>query len=78
MVLLILIFCYLSVTDGMSHFLKFLKKRSSDESRLQRELDLAISKQNKLMKKMGRSGADSTAQAQAQPTGDAAQPFSAL
>ena len=78
-VLLILIFCYLSMTDGMSHFLKFLKKRSSDESRLQRELDLAITKQNKLMKKIDRSGAavtDSTAQAQ--PTGDAAQPFSAL
>ena len=76
--LLLLIFGYLSMTDGMAHFLRYLKKRNSDESRLQRELDLAISKQNKLMKKMGKSGADSTAQVQAQPTGDAAQPFSAL
>ena len=39
---------------------------------------LGILKQNKLMKKMGKSGAESTAQVQAQPTGDAAQPFSAL
>ena len=76
--LLLLIFGYLSMTDGVSHFLKYLKKRNSDENRLQRELDSAISKQNKLMKKMGKSGAESTAQVQAQPTGDAAQPFSAL
>ena len=65
------------MTDGVSHFLKYLKKRNSDENRLQRELDSAISKQNKLMKKMGKSGAE-PAQVQAQPTGDAAQPFSAL
>ena len=76
--LLLLIFGYLSMTDGVSHFLKYLKKRNSDENRLQRELDSAISKQNKLMKRMGKSGAESTAQVQAQPTGDAAQPFSAL
>ena len=78
MVLLILIFCYLSMTDGMSHFFKFLKKQSSDESRLQRELDLAITKQNKLMKKMGRSSAAVTAPTAQAPTGDDAQPFSAL
>ena len=76
--LLLLIFGYLSMTDGMAHFLRYLKKRNSNESRLQRELDSDIFKQNKLMKKMGKSGADSTAQAQAQPTGDAAQSFSAL
>ena len=78
MALLLLIFGYLSMMDGVSHFLKYLKKRNSDENRLQRELDSAISKQNKLMKRMGKSGAESTAQVQAQPTGDAAQPFSAL
>ena len=76
--LLLLIFGYLSMTDGMAHYLRYLKKRNSNESRLQRELDSDIFKQNKLMKKMGKSGADSTAQAQAQPTGDAAQSFSAL
>ena len=66
------------MTDGVSHFLKYLKKRNSDENRLQRELDSAILKQNKLMKKMGKTGAESIAQVQAQPSGDAAQPFSAL
>ena len=76
--LLLLIFGYLSMTDGVSHFLKYLKKRNSDENRLQRELDSAISKQNKLMKKMGKTGAESIAQVQAQPSGDAAQPLSAL
>ena len=55
-----------------------VKKRNSDGNRLQQELDSAISKQNKLMKKMGRTGVESTAQAQTQPTGEAAQPFSAL
>ena len=39
--LLLLIFGYLSMTDGMAHFLRYLKKRNSDESRLQRELDSA-------------------------------------
>ena len=76
--LLLLIFCYLSMTDGASHFLKYLKKRNSDEGRLQRELEQLESKQNKLMKKMGKTGVESTAQAQTQPTGEAAQPFSAL
>ena len=56
-VLLALIICYLCMSDGMGHFVRFLKKRNSDESRLQRELDSAISRQNKLMKKMGKSGA---------------------
>ena len=77
-VLLVLIFCYLFMSDGMSHFVKFLKKRNSDESRLQRELDLAISKQEKLMKKMGKSGAAVTAPTAQAPTVDDAQQFSAL
>ena len=47
--LLLLIFCYLSMTDGASHILKYLKKRNSDEGRLQRELEQLESKQNKLI-----------------------------
>ena len=77
-VLLVLIFCYLFMSDGMSHFVRFLKKRNSDESRLQRELDLAISKQNKLMKKMGKSGAFVSAPTAQAPNVDDAQQFSAL
>ena len=45
---------------------------------LQRELDLAITKQNKLMKKMGKSGAAVAAPTSQAPTGDDAQPFWAL
>ena len=69
-VLLVLIFCYLFMSDGMSHFSKFLKKRNSDESRLQRELDLAVRKQEKLMKKMGKSGAAVSAPTAQAPTVD--------
>ena len=77
-VLLVLIFCYLFMSDGMGHFVRFLKKRNSDESRLQRELDLAISKQNKLMEKMGKSGAAVSAPTAQAPNVDDAQQFSAL
>ena len=35
-VLLVLIICYLFMSDGMGNFVRFLKKRNSDESRLQR------------------------------------------
>ena len=57
MVLLVCIFCYLCLGDGMSHFSNFLKKRNSDENRLQKELDMAVRKQEKLMQKMGKAGA---------------------
>ena len=76
--LLLIIFGYLFMTDGVSHLMKYLKKRNTDGNRLQRELDSTISKQNKLMKKMGKTGVESTAQAQTQPIGEAAQSLSAL
>ena len=75
---LLLIFCYLSMTDGASHFLKYLKKRNSDEGRLQRELDSAISKQNKLMKKMGKTCVEANAQMQTGEATAQAPTFSAL
>ena len=74
----LLIFGYLSMTDGVSHFMKFLKKRNSDENRLQRELDSVMLKQNKIRMKMGKTSAESIAHVQAQTSGDAAQPLSAL
>ena len=76
--LLLLIFCYLSMTDGASHILKFWRKRNSDEGRLQRELEQLESRQNKLMKKMGKTCVEANAQT---PTGEAnaqAPTFSAL
>ena len=76
--LLLIIFGYLFMSDGVSHLMKYLKKRNTDGNRLQKELDSAISKQNKLMKKMGKTGVESTAQAQTQPIGEAEQPLSAL
>ena len=76
--LLLIIFGYLFMSDGVSHLMKYLKKRNTDGNRLQRELDSTISKQNKLMKKMGKAGVESTAQAQTQPIGEAEQPLSAL
>ena len=67
----------LPVHDGRC-FTHFEIKRNGDEGRLQRELEQLESRQNKLMKKMGKNGVESTAQAQTQPTGEAAQTFSAL
>ncbi len=66
------------MSDGVSHFLKYLKKRNTDENRLQRAWDSTLAKQNKLMKKMGKTGVESTAQAQNQPIEEAAQSLSAL
>ena len=76
--LLLVIFGYLFMSDGVSHLKKFLKKRNTDENRLQKKLDYTLSKQSKLMKKMGKTGVESTAQAQTQPIGEAAQSLSAL
>ena len=76
--LLLLIFGYLSMTDGISHFVKYLKKRNNDGNRLQRELDAVMSRQNKIKMKMAKTSAESIAHVQAQPSGDAAQPLSAL
>ena len=77
-VLLVCIFCYLCLGDGMSHFLNFLKKRSSIESRLQKELDMAVRKQEKLMQKMGKAGAAGPAPTAQAPTVDDKPQFSAL
>ena len=78
MALLLLIFAYLSMTDGVSHFMRYLKKRNNDGERLQRELDAVMSRQNKLKMKMAKTNTESSAHVQAQPSGDAAQPISAL
>ena len=75
--LLLLIFAYLSMTDGVSHFMRYLKKRNNDGERLQRELDAVMSRQNKLKMKMAKTN-ESSAHVQAQPSGDAAQQISAL
>ena len=76
--LLLLIFVYLSGTDGVSHFMRYLKKRNNDGGRLQRELDAVMERQNKLKMKMARTN-ESSAHAQAQPSNpDAAQQISAL
>ena len=74
--LLLIIFGYLFMSDGVSHLRKYLKKRNTDENRLQRELSELESKQNKLKKKMGKG--TGTAQAPTQPIGEAEQSLSAL
>ena len=77
--LLLIIFGYLFLSDGVSHLRKYLKKRNTDENRLNRELAELESKQNKLKKKMGKGTV--TAQAPeptAQPIGEAGQSISAI
>ena len=49
--LLLLIFGYLFLSDGVSHLRKFLKKRNTDENRLQRKLSELESEQNKTEEK---------------------------
>ena len=52
MVLLVCIFCWLCLGDGLSHCQIFLKKRNSDAQRLEREYKLTVKKQEKLALKM--------------------------
>ena len=73
--LLLIIFGYLFMSDGVSYLREYLKRRNTDEKRLQRELSELESKQNKLKKKMGKGG---TAQAPTQPIGEAEQSLSAI
>ena len=73
--LLLLIFGYLFLSDGVSHLRKFLKKRDTDENRLQKRLSELESEQNKVKKKMGKGG---SAQAPTQPIGEAEQSLSAI
>ena len=54
MVLLICIFCWLCLGDGLSQCRTFLKKRNSNTQRLEREYELAVKKQEKLALKMGK------------------------
>ena len=77
-VLLVCIFCYLCLGDGMSHFSNFLKKRNSDENRLQKELEMAVRKQEKLMQKMGKAGAAGPAPTAHASTVEEKPQFSAL
>ena len=62
-ILLVCIFCWLCLGDGMTQCRIFLKKRNSDENRLKIEYDLAVKNQEKLALKMGKAGPDSTAHA---------------
>ena len=64
-VLLVCIFCWLCLGDGMSHFQNFLKKRNSDENRLKKEYEMAFRKQERLAQKMGKAGPAPTAHASA-------------
>ena len=65
------------MSDSVSHFMRYLKKRNNDGNRIQRELDAVMSRQNKLKMKMAKTN-ESSAHVQAQPSGDAAQQISAL
>ena len=64
-VLLVCIFCWLCLGDGMSQCRIFLKKRNSDENRLKREYEMAVKKQERLAQKMGKAGPAVTAHASA-------------
>ena len=54
-VLLVCIFCWLCLGDGLSHCNSFLKKRNSDTKRLEREYKLTVKKQERLAQKMGKA-----------------------
>ena len=75
--LLLVIFGYLFMSDGVSHFLKYLKKRNTDEIRLQRAWEKNLAKQNELKKKMGKTQMPIDEAAQ-KPIEEAAQSLSAL
>ena len=66
------------MTDGASHILKFWRKRNSDEGILQRELEQLESRQNKLIKKLGKPCVEANAQMQTGEATAQAPTFSAL
>ena len=81
MVLLICIFCWLCLGDGLSQFRLFLKKRNTNTQRLEREYELAVKKQENLALKMGRAAAcpeTATAHASAEKESEKKPPFSAV
>ena len=75
-VLLVCIFCWLCLGDGLSHCNSFLKKRNSDMKRLEREYELTVKKQERLAQKMGKACPE-TGSAHAS-TVEEKQPFSAV
>ena len=69
-VLLVCIFCWLCLGDGISQCRLFLKKRNTNTRRLEKEYELTVKKQEKLALKMGKSAAcPETATAQASTAG---------
>ena len=78
--LLVCIFCWLCVGDGLGQCKSFLKKRSQNTERQQREYERAVKKQEKLALKMGKTVAAAVGQdvATAQAPTESKPPFSAV
>ena len=81
MILLICIFCWLCLGDGLSQCRLFLKKRKTNTQSLEREYELAVKKQEKLALKMGKAAAcpeNGAGQASADREGEKKPPFSGV
>ena len=79
-ILLVCIFCWLCVGDGLAQCKSFVKKRSQNTERQQREYERAVKKQEKLTQKMGKTVAAAVGQdvAIAQAPTESKPPFCAV
>ena len=80
MILLVCIFCWLCLGNGLSQCRSFLKKRSQNTQRLERDYELVVKKQEKLALKIGKRAAAAVGPdvATAQAPTESKPPFSAV